>query len=63
MTKRIYGHTKAGTPITDEMIEKLSEEAAAGYDVDEIIARSGKRDDPDSARNRRRSNQFGSTPK
>lgn len=46
MTKRIYGHTKSGTPITDELIEELAEEAEAGYDVDEIIARRGKRGRP-----------------
>lgn len=46
MTKRTYGHTKTGTPITDELIEELAEEAKAGYDVDEIIARRGKRGRP-----------------
>lgn len=46
MTKRIYGHTKSGTPITDDLIEELAEEAEAGYDVDEIIARRGKRGRP-----------------
>lgn len=46
MTKRTYGHTKSGTPITDELIEELAEEAEAGYDVDEIIARRGKRGRP-----------------
>jgi hypothetical protein len=28
-----------GTPITDEMIEAIADEAAHGYDVDEIIRR------------------------
>jgi len=46
MTKRIYGHTKSGTPITDDLIEELAREAEAGYDVDEIIARRGKRGRP-----------------
>ncbi len=46
MTKRIYGQTKSGTPITDDLIEELAEEAEAGYDVDEIIARRGKRGRP-----------------
>ena len=46
MTKRIYGHTKSGTPITDELIEELTKEAEAGYDVDEILARRGKRGRP-----------------
>lgn len=46
MTKRTCGHTKSGTPITDELIEELAEEAEAGYDVDEIIARRRKRGRP-----------------
>jgi hypothetical protein len=46
MTKRTYGHTKSGTPITDELIEELAKEAEAGYDVDQIIARRGKRGRP-----------------
>lgn len=46
MTKRTYGHTRSGTPITDELIEELANEAEAGYDVDEIIARRGKRGRP-----------------
>ena len=46
MTKRTYGHTKSGTPITDDLIEELAKEAEAGYDVDEIIARRGKRGRP-----------------
>ncbi len=46
MTKRIYGHTKSGKPIDDGLIEELVGEAEAGYDVDEIIARRGKRGRP-----------------
>lgn len=46
MTKRTHGHTRSGTPITDELIEQLADEADAGYDVDEIIARRGKRGRP-----------------
>jgi predicted HicB family RNase H-like nuclease len=46
MTKQTYGHTKAGRPIDDDLIEKLATEAEAGYDVDEIIARRGKRGRP-----------------
>jgi hypothetical protein len=46
MTKRIYGHTKSGIPITDDLIEELAKEAEAGYDVDEILARRGKRGRP-----------------
>lgn len=46
MTKRNYGHTKSGTPITDDLVEELANEAEAGYGVDEIIARRGKRGRP-----------------
>ena len=46
MTKRTYGHTKSGTPVTDELVEQLADEAEAGYDVDEIRARRGKRGRP-----------------
>jgi len=46
MTKHIHGHTASGTPITDELLEKLADEAEAGYDVDELIARRGKRGRP-----------------
>ena len=46
MTKRTYGHTTSGTPIDDELIEQLADEAEAGYDVDEIITRRAKRGRP-----------------
>lgn len=46
MTKRTYGHTNSGTPITDELLDRLADEAVQGYDVDEIIARHGKRGRP-----------------
>jgi hypothetical protein len=46
MTKRIYGHTASGKPVDDELIETLADEAEAGYDVDAIIARRGKRGRP-----------------
>ena len=47
MTKpRIHGHTPAGKPITDTEITKLAAEAEAGYDVDALIARRGKRGRP-----------------
>lgn len=39
MSKRVYGHTKRGTPITDTMVEELAEEAERGYDVDKLLAR------------------------
>jgi ribbon-helix-helix CopG family protein len=46
MTKRTYGHTKKGVPITDELLEKLADEAERGYDVEELVARRGKRGRP-----------------
>ena len=46
MTQRTYGHTASGEPITDERITKLAGEAEAGYDVDAIVARRGKRGRP-----------------
>ena len=42
MTKD-HGYKKDGTPIADEMVEAMADEAAAGYDVDEIIRRRGGR--------------------
>ena len=46
MTKRTYGHTKSGKPLDDDLIETLAHEAEAGYDVDAIVARRGKRGRP-----------------
>lgn len=46
MTKRTYGHTASGTPITDELVEELADEAERGYDVEQLIARRGKRGRP-----------------
>lgn len=46
MTKRTYGHSTSGKPIDADLIEELSEQAEAGYDVDEVIARRGKRGRP-----------------
>jgi len=47
MTKpHVYGHTRAGRPITDAEVESLAAEAEAGYDVDELIARRAKRGRP-----------------
>ena len=41
-----HGHTKSGSEITDEVVEKLAAEAETGYDVDTLIARRGKRGRP-----------------
>jgi hypothetical protein len=37
--KRIRGKTKSGTPISEELVEKLAAEAEAGYDVEEALRR------------------------
>ena len=34
-----HGRKKNGTPITDDMIEALADEAEQGYDVEEILGR------------------------
>lgn len=46
MTERTYGRTKSGKVITDADVEKYAAEAEAGYDVDELIRRRGKRGRP-----------------
>ncbi len=46
MTQPTYGHTSSGQPIDDALVERLADEAEAGYDVDEIIARRGRRGRP-----------------
>jgi len=42
----VYGHTRSGKQITDKEIETLAAEAEAGYDVDALLARRGKRGRP-----------------
>ena len=44
MTKRketspVHGHTKTGTPITEDMLDRWAKEAEEGYDVDELVTR------------------------
>jgi predicted HicB family RNase H-like nuclease len=34
-----HGHKTDGTPITDEMVEAMADEAERGYDTDEILRR------------------------
>lgn len=46
MTTERHGHTKSGTPLTDDLIDELADEAEAGYDVEEILGRRGKRGRP-----------------
>jgi len=43
---RVYGHTRSGEPITDKKVEALAAEAEAGYDVNALLARRGKRGRP-----------------
>jgi hypothetical protein len=38
-TKKTYGETKSGSPIDDELVEKLAEKAEAGYEVEETLQR------------------------
>jgi hypothetical protein len=44
--RRVNHHTKSGREITDDTVEQLAAEAEAGYDVDALIARRGKRGRP-----------------
>jgi hypothetical protein len=46
MTQNLHGHTKSGVPITDALIEKFADEAEHGFDLDEVIARRGRRGRP-----------------
>lgn len=46
MSKKTYGHTASGRPITDADVKRLADEAEHGYDVDALIARRGKRGRP-----------------
>jgi hypothetical protein len=44
MTMRpTHGNKADGTPITDEMVDAMADEAEHGYDVEEIIRRRGGR--------------------
>jgi hypothetical protein len=38
-----HGNKADGTPITDEMVEAMADEAERGYDVEEIVRRRGGR--------------------
>jgi len=35
----MHGSTAGGTPITDEMVEAMADEAERGYDVEEVLRR------------------------
>jgi hypothetical protein len=43
MAKQNYGRTRAGEPITDELVEKLAAKAEEGFDADEVLRRRGGR--------------------
>jgi uncharacterized protein (DUF4415 family) len=45
MSKKTYGHTTSGQPISDADVQRLAEEAERG-DVDALIARRNKRGRP-----------------
>jgi predicted HicB family RNase H-like nuclease len=42
MTKSSNGRLKDGTPISEEMIEAMADEAERGYDVDKFKGRGGR---------------------
>jgi hypothetical protein len=46
VTKRTHGHTQSGTPITDELVDRLTDEAERGDGTDALVARRGKRGRP-----------------
>lgn len=46
MSKKTYGHTTSGKPITDADVQRLADEAERGYDVDALVARRNKRGRP-----------------
>lgn len=43
MAKQTHGKTATGTPITDDLIDRLAAKAEAGYDVEKTIRRRGGR--------------------
>jgi len=43
MTKKDYGRTRSGEPITEELLEDWVAKAEEGFDVDEILRRRGGR--------------------
>jgi hypothetical protein len=44
-----HGSKADGTPITDQMVEEMADEAEHGYDVEEILRRRGGRPSMGSA--------------
>jgi hypothetical protein len=43
MTKKTHGTTASGVPITDALVERLAQNADAGYNVEETLRRRGGR--------------------
>jgi len=43
MVSKDHGRTRSGQPITNELLEKLTDQAEEGFDVDEIVRRRGGR--------------------
>lgn len=43
MAKKTHGTTVGGKTITGDLVEKLADEAEAGYDVEETLRRRGGR--------------------
>jgi Ribbon-helix-helix protein, copG family len=46
MTDEVHGHTASGRPVTEAEVEAAAQEAEAGYDVDRLLGRRGKRGRP-----------------
>ena len=46
MNAQIYGHTADGTPIDDALVERLADEAEAGFDSQQLVERRGRRGRP-----------------
>lgn len=46
MNKPTTHRTSSGKPLTDDVIERLADEAEAGFDPDTLIARRGRRGRP-----------------
>jgi hypothetical protein len=43
MSRKKYGRTASGEPLTEELVAKLAARAEDGYDVDETLRRRGGR--------------------
>lgn len=43
MVSKEHGRTRSGMPITDELLETLTDQAREGFDVDEIVRRRAGR--------------------